>query len=239
MMSVDLLNRWKLPLSQRIGRTDDALLEDGLLASDFPNSSVHIAFEDGSDLTFRRAFYLGDIEKRVADKTSCRVAVFSEHVGYYEFWVGPDDHIEVVMHRRGILADLLKTYDPNELQSEEDREWDNMPAVGREFGSPDYERLMDQDRATFQLNLSSLIQECREFAQSPVRVLEADEHRDAVNVQIALQELGQHISLEVAAEIWRHHSRSLMACWMAGAETVASAKRTLFFYVNNWQDSGR
>lgn len=28
----------------------------------------------------------------------------------------------------------------------EDRLWDRMPAVGREFGSPDFERLMEEDR---------------------------------------------------------------------------------------------
>ena len=117
-----------------------------------------------------------------------------------------------------------------------------MPAVGREFGSLDYERLMEQDQATFQLNLSSLIQECQEcceLAQSPVRVLELDEHRDAVNVQTALQELGQHVSLDIAAEVWRHHCRSLMAQWMSGAQTVISARKTLFFYGNNWQEGGR
>jgi hypothetical protein len=27
----------------------------------------------------------------------------------------------------------------------EDRIWDQMPAVGREFGSPDFERLMEED----------------------------------------------------------------------------------------------
>lgn len=27
----------------------------------------------------------------------------------------------------------------------EDRLWDRMPAVGREFGSPDFDRLMDED----------------------------------------------------------------------------------------------
>jgi len=27
----------------------------------------------------------------------------------------------------------------------EDRQWDRMPAVGREFGSPDFERLMAED----------------------------------------------------------------------------------------------
>lgn len=28
---------------------------------------------------------------------------------------------------------------------QEDRLWDRMPAVGREFGSPDFERLMEED----------------------------------------------------------------------------------------------
>lgn len=32
-----------------------------------------------------------------------------------------------------------------------------MAPVGREFVSPDYARLMEQDRAEFQSNLSSLI----------------------------------------------------------------------------------
>ena len=242
MQSEDLLRRWKLPLSQRLGRAEEAILEDGLLVSDFPNSSVHIEFEDGSELTFRCAFYLGDVDNRVVDNSICRIAVFSQHVGHYEFWIGPDDHIEVVMQHRQKLDDLLGAYAPDALQSEEERAWDNMPAVGREFGSPDYERLMEQDRATFQLNLSSFIQECqecRELAQSPVRVLELDEHQDAVNVQTALQELGQHVSLDIAAEVWRHHSRSLIAQRMSGAQTVISAQKTLFFYGNNWQDGGR
>ena len=227
-----------MPLSQQLGRSEEAILEDGLLASDFPNFSVHIEFEDGSELTFRRAFYLGDVDNRVVDNSICRVVVFSQHVGHYEFWIGPDDHIEVVMQHRRKLDDLLAAYEPNALQSEEERAWDSMPAVGMEFGSPDYERLTEQDRVTFQLNLSSLIQECqecRELAPSPVRVLEPNEHRDAVNVQTALQELGQHVSLDIAAEVWRHHSRSLIAQWMSGAQTVISAQKALFFYGNNWQ----
>jgi hypothetical protein len=31
------------------------------------------------------------------------------------------------------------------FNTEEDRLWDRMPAVGREFGSPDFERLMAED----------------------------------------------------------------------------------------------
>jgi hypothetical protein len=201
MKSEELLKRWKLPLSQRVGRSEDAVLEEGLLASDFPNSSVHIVFEDGSDLRFRRAFYLGDIDNCTVDKSICRVAVFSEHVGYHEFWIGPEDRIEVVTRRKESLADLLERCDPNAPLSDEDRAWDNMAPVGREFGSPDYERLMEQDRAVFQSNLSSLIKVCSDLAVAKNWGVEADERQDAVNVQIALQELGQHVSLEVAAEV--------------------------------------
>lgn len=225
-----LLKRWKRPLSQRMGRSEKSILEDGLFASDFPDSSVRIVFEDGSDLTFRRAFYLGDIEQRTVEKSICRVAVFSEHVGYHEFWVGAEDRIDVVMRQKESLADLLEKYNPNTQLSDEGRAWDSMHPVGREFGSPDYERLMEQDRVEFQSNLAGLIRECSDLAESRIGGVEANERRDAINVQIALQELGQHVSLGVAAEVWRHHSNSLMAGWMSGAETVASAKKTLFCY---------
>ncbi|MDO8778002.1 MAG: hypothetical protein Q7K57_56655 [Burkholderiaceae bacterium] len=232
MNANDLLKRWKQPLSQRIGRSEKVILEDGLLTTDFPDSSVHIVFEDGSDLTFRRAFYLGGIAKHTVDESIYRVAVFSEHVGYHEFWVGPEDRIDVVMQQKETLADLLKKCDPNAPLSDEDRAWDNMPPVGREFGSPDYERLMEQDRTEFQSNLAGLIKVCSDLvAESRAGDIEADERQDAVNVQIALQELGQHVSLGVAAEVWRCYSQSLMAGWMSGAETIASAKKTLFFYV--------
>lgn len=230
MKSNELLKRWSLPLSQHTGRSEDAILDEGLLASDFPDSSVHILFEDGSELSFRRAFYLGDVDKRTVDKSICRVAVFTEHVGYHEFWVGPEDRIEVVTRRKESLADLLERWDPNAAQSDDDRAWDNMAPVGREFGSPDYERLMEQDRAEFQSNLSSLIKVCSDLAEARTGDVAADERQDAVNVQIALQDLGQHVSLEVAAEVWTHYSNSLMACWMSGAETIDSAKKTLFSY---------
>lgn len=53
------------------------------------------------------------------------------------------------------------------------------------------------------------------------------ERKDALNVHIALHELGRDVSVAVAAAVWRHHSNSLMAGWMLGAETVASAKTNL------------
>ena len=85
----------------------------------------------------------------------------------------------------------------------------------------------------FRSNLSCLIKVCSDLADAKTGDVNAEERQVAVNVKIALQELGQPVSLEVAAEVWRLHSNSLMACWMAGAETIESAKKTLFFYCMN------
>lgn len=105
-----------------------------------------------------------------------------------------------------------------------------MVPVGREFGSPDYDRLMQQDHDDFMSNLSSLIAECSDSRVDSRAPSDTTQRKHAVNVQIALHELGQDVSVAVAAAVWRHHSNSLMAGWMSGAETVASAKRTLFAY---------
>lgn len=118
-------------------------------------------------------------------------------------------------------------------QSAEEYEWLNFAPVGREFGSPDYEKLMEQDMREFRSNLSSLIKVCCDLADAKTGDVDAEERQAALNVQIALQELGQPVSLEVAAEVWRHHSNSLMAGWMLGAETIKSAEKTLFFYCMN------
>lgn len=237
MKSIDLLQRWRLPLSERLGRSEELILENGILASDFTDSGVHIVFEDGSDLTFRRAFFLGEIANRRADQSICRVAVLSEHVGHHEFWIGPDDHIEAVIRNREALARLLSQYDPNAPKSEEEEAWDNVAPVGREFGSPDYDRLMEEDRKNLASNLASLIEMCREPAG--VIELEKSEYDDAVNVQLAIQELGQEVSVAIAGAVWMHHSKSLMASWMSGAETVASAKKAVFFYCFKGQFDGK
>ena len=118
-------------------------------------------------------------------------------------------------------------------RSAEEYEWLNAAPVGREFGSPDYEKLMEQDMKEFQSNLSNLIKVCSDLADAKPGDVAPEERQVAANVQIALQELGQPVSLEVAAEVWRHHSNSLMAGWMLGAETIESAKKTLFLYCVN------
>ena len=118
-------------------------------------------------------------------------------------------------------------------RSAEEYEWLNVAPVGREFGSPNYEKLMEQDMRAFRSNLSRLIKVGSDLADAKTGDINAEERQDAVNLQMALQELGQPVSLEVAAEVWRHHSNSLIAGWMPGAETIESAKKTLFFYCMN------
>lgn len=115
-------------------------------------------------------------------------------------------------------------------QSAEDRDWLNMAPVGREFGSPDYNRLTQQDFSDLMSNLSSLVNKCSDSSVDSNALSDLTQRKHAVNVQIALHELGQEVNLAVAAAVWRHHSNSLMAGWMSGAETVASAKRTLLAY---------
>jgi hypothetical protein len=92
---------------------------------------------------------------------------------------------------------------------------------------------MEKDTREFQSNLSSLIKMRSDLADAKTSDVNAEERQDAVNVQMALQELGQPVSLKVAAEAWRHHSNSLNAGWMPGADTIDSAKKTLFYYCMN------
>jgi hypothetical protein len=91
-------------------------------------------------------------------------------------------------------------------RSAEEMAWENMAPVGREFGSPDYDRLMQQDHNDFMSNLSCLVDECRNSCKDSEDPSDPDELRDAVDVQIALQEYGHDVSLAVAAVVWRHHS---------------------------------
>lgn len=85
-----MLENWQIALSKRLGRSAENIVENNLLATDFSNDSVHVQFEDGTDLTFRRAFYVGETP---ADGAIHRVAVFTEHCGYHEFWIGPNGRI--------------------------------------------------------------------------------------------------------------------------------------------------
>jgi len=115
-------------------------------------------------------------------------------------------------------------------RSAEERAWDNMVPVGREFGSPDYDRLMQQDHNDRMSNLSLLIDRCSTSCADSGEPSDTTQYEHVVNVQAALLELEHDTSLAVAVTVWRHYSRSLMAGWMPGAETVDTARRTLLFY---------
>ena len=103
-----------------------------------------------------------------------------------------------------------------------------MLPVGREFGSPDFDRLMDEDAKKFASDLAQWIQ--HSSASHVVLQLEEDEASDARNVQRALHELGQDVTVEVAVSVWKQYSQSLATSWMAGAETVQSAARALYLH---------
>lgn len=64
---------WRTWIEQRSSRADNRLS-----ASDFPRTVVHLRFEDGSEATFRYAFF-------VEDPAQKELAVFTEHCGYHVF----------------------------------------------------------------------------------------------------------------------------------------------------------
>ncbi len=113
---IGMLENWQMALSKRLCRSAEKIVEDKLLATDFSNDSVHIQFEGGTDLTFQRAFYVGETP---ADGAIHRVAVFTEHCGHHEFWIGPRDRISE-------NSKPCAGYKP----SDEDLAWDSMAPVG-------------------------------------------------------------------------------------------------------------
>ena len=115
-------------------------------------------------------------------------------------------------------------------RSAEENAWLNAAPVGREFGSPDFDRLMQRDYAAMRANLSSLVEECSALPENMDSSSKVDEPQHVVNVQLALHELGHDVGLPVAARVWRHHSSSLNTDWASGAETAASARWRLLAY---------
>jgi len=129
--------------------------------------------------------------------------------------------------RRLSLLAFKRFRGPGFWRSNEEMEWVNMPPIGREFGSPDYDKLMRQDDSDRRANLVALVTRCTADSVASLEIFDADEMVDVGNVRSALHALGHDVSLEVAATIWLDHSKSLMARWMVGAETVIGAKNTL------------
>lgn len=115
-------------------------------------------------------------------------------------------------------------------RSAEECGWENVAPVGREFGSPDYARLMQQDHDRVKSNLSSLVEECSAVSANMDSPSEIDELDQVKNVQIALDGLGYRVSLPLAAGVWKQYSSSLNASWAPGAATVASARWHLVSY---------
>lgn len=105
-----------------------------------------------------------------------------------------------------------------------------MAPVGREFGSPDYERLMQEDTQELKSALAELISRGEAAVAARSQPVDPSELSDALNVQTALREWGYDVDVLVAASIWRSYSYSLRAQWLSGAETVSAAKLTLFYY---------
>ncbi len=70
---------WIEELSPKLGCAKEVLAAKGLSASDFPvNSELSIEFPDGSTANFRYAFF-------VESKATNKVAIFTEHCGYFVF----------------------------------------------------------------------------------------------------------------------------------------------------------
>lgn len=112
--------------------------------------------------------------------------------------------------------------------SDENRAWDNMAPVGREFGSPDHERLMQQDFERMTATLARLVSFCstETGTVSDAWIFEEDTN----NVKLALRELGHDVDSDTAARVWKHYSGSLLAGWMHGAQTMESARMTILGY---------
>jgi hypothetical protein len=102
-------------------------------------------------------------------------------------------------------------------------------SVGREFGSPDYERLNAEDAKQFAFDLQVWIIDSNKYIGSDnVTHAVKEFETEANNIQMALHQLGKDVSIEVAAAVWINYSKSLCAGWMEGAGTVESAARTLY-----------
>jgi hypothetical protein len=139
------------------------------------------------------------------------------------------------MHWRGLESpsqkSLFAQFDPNAPRSKDEQEWLDMAPVGREFGSPDYERLMEEDSGNIQVNLMRIVSKCIGLYDTQKDPLEDKEMRkDATNVQSALKELGLDVSLKDAATVWVRYSNAMCAGWMVGAETVRQATLALISY---------
>ncbi len=173
---------------------------------------------------------LADAAKVAADSAGAAIDAALKFVDASTERIAAKESGAVAGRDRPTLESLLAQCDPNAQRPDEEQVWLDMAPVGREFGSPDYERLMEEDARTIQVNLTRLVSKCRGLYDSQKDPLDRKMRRGAVNVQAALKELGFDVTVEDAAAVWVRHSKSLCAGWMAGAEDVTHAKWTLISY---------
>jgi hypothetical protein len=141
-----------------------------------------------------------------------------------------DENGVLAMPTSHSLGPLLSAYDPSTARSGDEEAWDNIVPLGCERRTPDFEMSMEQNQVQLQSALANLIKVCGESSQYKQIVLTAEELDATDNVQEALHEFGHDVSYRLAAAVWKHYSGTYAASWMAGAETVASAKEQLYYY---------
>ncbi len=87
MNNEELIRTWAKSLAKRLDRSETEIVEKGLSASDFPlDEEVEIQFGSGDSMRFNYAFFLVDEDRQ-------KVAVFTEHSGYFEF---PSRYLKIV-----------------------------------------------------------------------------------------------------------------------------------------------
>ena len=77
----EILETWKDKLSEKLGKSVEELSERGLSAADFDSSSKVVLSNPGElECTFSHAFSVVNAEVG-------KVAIFTEHCGYHEFYL--------------------------------------------------------------------------------------------------------------------------------------------------------
>ncbi len=80
MQNPQIIDEWAELLSEKLGKSVEEIKKKGLSAYDFsPSKKVQITYSDKSVCSFNSAFAVIDKKKR-------KVAVFTEHCGYHEFY---------------------------------------------------------------------------------------------------------------------------------------------------------
>jgi hypothetical protein len=81
--------KWANELAERTGRSVVEIESEGLTAGDFEPAGIKISYEDGSVVAFRWAFLVR------SSAEPGLVAIFTEHCGYHEFLLCPEDVVGV------------------------------------------------------------------------------------------------------------------------------------------------